>query len=96
MLILNSGKDSNHAEAAFSFPTNMRDYFLFYSLTLPEKLEYIVNKNAEHSHDKWAYDKVENVSCLCVYLSKIDGIQIVCFRGYQTIIREVIILYSGF
>ncbi|XP_053330601.1 ryanodine receptor 3 [Spea bombifrons] len=28
------------------------------NLTLPEKLEYIVNKNAEHSHDKWAFDKI--------------------------------------
>ncbi|OCT64786.1 hypothetical protein XELAEV_18041025mg [Xenopus laevis] len=30
------------------------------NLTLPEKLEYIVNKNAEHSHDKWAYDKIHS------------------------------------
>ncbi|XP_056401288.1 ryanodine receptor 3 isoform X2 [Hyla sarda] len=30
------------------------------NLTLPEKLEYIVNKNAEHSHDKWAYDKLHS------------------------------------
>lgn len=29
-----------------------------YSLVLPEKLEYIVSKYAEHSHDKWAFDKV--------------------------------------
>ncbi|XP_074985826.1 ryanodine receptor 3 isoform X13 [Caretta caretta] len=27
------------------------------NLTLPEKLEYIVSKYAEHSHDKWACDK---------------------------------------
>ncbi|XP_053136342.1 ryanodine receptor 3 isoform X7 [Hemicordylus capensis] len=27
------------------------------NFTLPEKLEYIVNKYAEHTHDKWAYDK---------------------------------------
>ncbi|XP_069065087.1 ryanodine receptor 3 isoform X1 [Pleurodeles waltl] len=30
------------------------------NLTLPEKLEYIVSKNAEHSHDKWAYDKIHS------------------------------------
>lgn len=29
-----------------------------YSLVLPEKLEYIVSKYAEHSHDKWAFEKV--------------------------------------
>ncbi|KAG9481022.1 hypothetical protein GDO78_010331 [Eleutherodactylus coqui] len=33
---------------------------VFPLLTLPEKLEYIVNKNAEHSHDKWAYDKLHS------------------------------------
>ncbi|XP_010122362.1 PREDICTED: ryanodine receptor 3-like, partial [Chlamydotis macqueenii] len=27
------------------------------NLVLPEKLEYIVAKYAEHSHDKWAFDK---------------------------------------
>ncbi|XP_064003828.1 ryanodine receptor 3 [Pogoniulus pusillus] len=27
------------------------------NLVLPEKLEYIVSKYAEHSHDKWAFDK---------------------------------------
>ena len=30
----------------------------FRSFSLPEKLEYIVTKYAEHSHDKWACDKV--------------------------------------
>lgn len=29
-----------------------------FSFSLPEKLEYIVTKYAEHSHDKWACDKV--------------------------------------
>ncbi|XP_054256673.1 ryanodine receptor 3 [Indicator indicator] len=27
------------------------------NLVLPEKLEYIVSKYAEHSHDKWSFDK---------------------------------------
>ncbi|KAJ6667359.1 hypothetical protein lerEdw1_017337 [Lerista edwardsae] len=27
------------------------------NFTLPEKLEYIVNKYAEHTHEKWAFDK---------------------------------------
>ncbi|XP_072436665.1 ryanodine receptor 2 isoform X1 [Chiloscyllium punctatum] len=30
------------------------------STTLPEKLDYFVNKYAEHSHDKWAMDKFAN------------------------------------
>uniref|UniRef100_A0A7M4FM49 Ryanodine receptor 3 n=1 Tax=Crocodylus porosus TaxID=8502 RepID=A0A7M4FM49_CROPO len=29
-------------------------------LALPEKLEYIVSKYAEHSHDKWAFDKTNS------------------------------------
>lgn len=28
------------------------------SISLPEKLEYIANKYAEHSHDKWSSEKV--------------------------------------
>uniref|UniRef100_A0A663MME3 Ryanodine receptor 3 n=1 Tax=Athene cunicularia TaxID=194338 RepID=A0A663MME3_ATHCN len=30
------------------------------NLVLPEKLEYIVSKYAEHSHDKWAFDKTNS------------------------------------
>uniref|UniRef100_A0A7M4FMD4 Ryanodine receptor 3 n=1 Tax=Crocodylus porosus TaxID=8502 RepID=A0A7M4FMD4_CROPO len=30
------------------------------NLALPEKLEYIVSKYAEHSHDKWAFDKTNS------------------------------------
>ncbi|KAI4540342.1 hypothetical protein MG293_009383 [Ovis ammon polii] len=30
------------------------------NFSLPEKLEYIVTKYAEHSHDKWACDKSQN------------------------------------
>lgn len=29
------------------------------SITIPEKLEYFINKYAEHSHDKWSMDKVK-------------------------------------
>lgn len=32
--------------------------FVFASISLPEKLEYITNKYAEHSHDKWSSEKV--------------------------------------
>lgn len=28
------------------------------SISLPEKLEYITNKYAEHSHEKWSSEKV--------------------------------------
>ncbi|KAG9336517.1 hypothetical protein JZ751_002864 [Albula glossodonta] len=30
---------------------------MFYSISLPEKMEYIANKYAEHSHDKWSAEK---------------------------------------
>uniref|UniRef100_A0A803W213 Ryanodine receptor 3 n=1 Tax=Ficedula albicollis TaxID=59894 RepID=A0A803W213_FICAL len=30
------------------------------TLVLPEKLEYIVSKYAEHSHDKWAFEKTNS------------------------------------
>lgn len=34
--------------------------FLFtFSITIPEKLEYFINKYAEHSHDKWSMEKVK-------------------------------------
>uniref|UniRef100_A0A452HRD6 Ryanodine receptor 3 n=1 Tax=Gopherus agassizii TaxID=38772 RepID=A0A452HRD6_9SAUR len=38
------------------------------NLTLPEKLEYIVSKYAEHSHDKWACDKVGIIIKLTILL----------------------------
>ncbi|XP_077854392.1 ryanodine receptor 2 isoform X4 [Macaca mulatta] len=30
------------------------------NITIPEKLEYFINKYAEHSHDKWSMDKLAN------------------------------------
>lgn len=30
-----------------------------HSITIPEKLEYFINKYAEHSHDRWSMDKVK-------------------------------------
>ncbi|XP_075412509.1 ryanodine receptor 2 [Tenrec ecaudatus] len=30
------------------------------NVTIPEKLEYFINKYAEHSHDKWSMDKLAN------------------------------------
>uniref|UniRef100_A0A8C9XAP6 Ryanodine receptor 3 n=1 Tax=Sander lucioperca TaxID=283035 RepID=A0A8C9XAP6_SANLU len=36
------------------------------NISLPEKLEYIANKYAEHSHDKWSSEKVSPCPCgLC-------------------------------
>uniref|UniRef100_A0A3Q3BKC6 Ryanodine receptor 3 n=1 Tax=Kryptolebias marmoratus TaxID=37003 RepID=A0A3Q3BKC6_KRYMA len=32
------------------------------NISLPEKLEYVANKYAEHSHDKWASEKVRPLS----------------------------------
>lgn len=39
----------------------MKLFFLYFShsITIPEKLEYFINKYAEHSHDKWSMDKVK-------------------------------------
>lgn len=33
--------------------------FFIFSITIPEKLEYFINKYAEHSHDKWSMEKVK-------------------------------------
>ncbi|KAB0383362.1 hypothetical protein FD755_005279 [Muntiacus reevesi] len=30
------------------------------NITIPEKLEYFINKYAEHAHDKWSMDKLAN------------------------------------
>lgn len=34
------------------------DFFLYFSVSVPERLEFIVNKYAEHTHEKWSLDKV--------------------------------------
>lgn len=40
-------------------------FFSFtFSITIPEKLEYFINKYAEHSHDKWSMEKVKSVFLL--------------------------------
>lgn len=39
-------------------------YLFFCSITIPEKLEYFINKYAEHSHDKWSMDKVKITSAV--------------------------------
>lgn len=41
-------------------------FFSIHSFSLPEKLEYIVTKYAEHSHDKWACDKVGIIRGLAI------------------------------
>ena len=28
-------------------------------MNVPEKLDYFINKYAEHSHEKWSMDKVD-------------------------------------
>lgn len=45
-------------------------FFSFHSFSLPEKLEYIVAKYAEHSHDKWACDKVGIIIQLTIVRGK--------------------------
>ena len=32
--------------------------FLFVSVSVPEKLDYFINRYAEHLHEKWSMDKV--------------------------------------
>lgn len=38
--------------------------YFYCSITIPEKLEYFINKYAEHSHDKWSMDKVKVKSAI--------------------------------
>lgn len=35
-------------------------FFLCASVSVPERLEIVVNKFAEHTHDKWSLDKVKS------------------------------------
>lgn len=35
-----------------------------FSIAIPEKLEYFINKYAEHSHDKWSMEKVKSIFLL--------------------------------
>lgn len=32
---------------------------IFYSVIIPEKLDGFINKYAEYTHDKWAFEKVK-------------------------------------
>lgn len=36
-----------------------------YSTIIPERLDVFINKYAEHTHDKWAFEKVsfEEIKC---------------------------------
>lgn len=42
-------------------------YLLFYSVfrstIIPERLDPFINKYAEHTHDKWAFEKVSSSNC---------------------------------
>lgn len=40
---------------------------LTFSITIPEKLEYFINKYAEHSHDKWSMEKVKSLFLLILF-----------------------------
>lgn len=40
------------------------DFLFTFSITIPEKLEYFINKYAEHAHDKWSMEKVKSKSLL--------------------------------
>lgn len=42
----------------------MAIFFFTFSITIPEKLEYFINKYAEHSHDKWSMEKVKSIFLL--------------------------------
>uniref|UniRef100_A0A8C3IPA6 Ryanodine receptor 3 n=1 Tax=Chrysemys picta bellii TaxID=8478 RepID=A0A8C3IPA6_CHRPI len=54
------------------------------NLTLPEKLEYIVSKYAEHSHDKWACDKVGIIIKLTIVRKgKLKNIEVACETLYN-------------
>lgn len=33
-------------------------FFLFVSVTVPEKLDYFISRYAEHLHEKWCIEKV--------------------------------------
>lgn len=33
-------------------------YSVFHSTIIPERLDTFINKYAEHTHDKWAFEKV--------------------------------------
>lgn len=44
----------------WKFYENQASFLCFsHSITIPEKLEYFINKYAEHAHDKWSMDKVK-------------------------------------
>lgn len=38
-------------------------YVSIHSTIIPERLDAFVNKYAEHTHDKWAFEKVSYEKC---------------------------------
>lgn len=59
-----------------SFNQGLIMYFfcLCISVSVPERLEFVVNKYAEHTHEKWSLEKVSYpgldwLSYLCTYFS---------------------------
>uniref|UniRef100_A0A803SL69 Ryanodine receptor 2 n=1 Tax=Anolis carolinensis TaxID=28377 RepID=A0A803SL69_ANOCA len=40
------------------------------NITIPDKLEYFINKYAEHSHDKWCMEKVIRVMYMSLFCEK--------------------------
>ena len=57
----------------------------FHSFSLPEKLEYIVTKYAEHSHDKWACDKVG----IIIQPTVVRGVKITSPRTLKCSVQEI-------
>lgn len=60
----------------------------FHSFSLPEKLEYIVTKYAEHSHDKWACDKVG----IIIQPTVVRGVKITSPRTLKGSVQEICLM----
>lgn len=60
------------------------------SISLPEKLEYIANKYAEHSHDKWSSEKVGVTYPACTSLTGANTHRVdLCYRCVTYFLLQV-------
>lgn len=68
LVICHPGHLANRLLFQILCPNPFLTSFTLCSISLPEKLEYIANKYAEHSHDKWSSEKVcLNIWCMCLF-----------------------------
>lgn len=51
------------------------------STIIPERLDVFINKYAEHTHDKWAFEKVSYETCTSSDINQVSLLCNDCLNG---------------